>query len=147
MNAVLPEVVDRLVVLLPSLAGWAQATVYDGQPVTGDAPTSFVTVGYVEGEAVGGSFEPVETFGDLVEETGSVRSEIVCMTGAVDMPAMRAQAFGLFNAWLAEVRRDPTLGLASVSSAALSGDLLPVQNTAGSAVRLAVTLTYTARGI
>jgi hypothetical protein len=52
----------------------------------------------------------------------------------------------LFNAWQAAVQADQTLG-GVVASAGLSADLQPVQNTGGSAVRLAVTLTYTARGI
>ena len=146
MNAALPEVIDRLVVLLPSLPGWF-ATTYDGEPVTADAPLDYVTVGFVDDEDFGGTLEPVPGPGDLYEETGTVRSEIVCQTGDVDMPAVRARAFTLFNLWLAEVRRDGTLGLPSVAASFLSGDLQPVQNTNGSAVRLAVTLTYTARGV
>jgi hypothetical protein len=54
--------------------------------------------------------------------------------------------FALFNAWQAGVHADQTLG-GVVASAGLSADLQPVQNTGGSAVRLAVTLTYTARGL
>lgn len=147
MTAVLPQVVARLLAKLPTLDGWAATVVYDGPPVTADSPPSFVTVGFVDGEDFGATFEPGESLGDLWSETGTVRSEINCQTGDVDYPGMRAKAFALFSAWQAWVRSDSTLGVDGVSSAALSADLQPVQNGRGSAVRLAVSLNYTARGI
>lgn len=146
MNVALPLVINATVALLPTLPGWSGVTVYDGPQVTGDTPTSYVTVGFVDGEDFGGTFEPVAGLGDLLEETGSLRSEIVCWTGGVDFPAMRVRAFGLFNAWNAAVQRDVTLG-AVVASSSLSGEVVPVQNGKGSAVRLVATLSYTARGV
>jgi hypothetical protein len=146
VNAALPAVLDRLVALLPTLPNWAGVVVYDGPPLTQDDPLDFVTVGYVDGEDFGGTFEPVPGLGDLWEEAGTVRSEIVSQTGDDDIAGRRARAFALFNAWQAAVQADQTLG-GVVSSAGLSADLQPVQNVGGSAVRLAVTLTYTARGI
>lgn len=146
MNVALPEVIDSQLALLPTLPAFAQATVYDGPQVTADTPMEYVTVGYVEGEDFGGTFEPVAGLGDLLEESGSVRSEIVCWTGEVDFPGMRAKAFNLFNAWNAAVQDDVTLG-GVVAAASLSGEVVPVQNGNGSAVRLAATLSYTARGI
>ena len=146
MNVALPLVIDATVALLPTLDGWSQVTVYDGPQVTGDSPRDYVTVGFVDGEDFGGTFEPVAGLGDLLEESGSLRSEIVCWTGDTDFPAMRARAFGLFNAWNAAVQGDVTLG-GIVAAASLSGEVVPVQNRDGSAVRLAVTLSYTARGI
>lgn len=146
MNVALPLVINATVALLPTLPGWSGTTVYDGPQVTGDSPQSFVTVGFVDGEDFGGTFEPVAGLGDLLEEAGSLRSEIVCWTGDVDFPAMRARAFGLFNAWNAAVQRDGTLG-GVVTASSLSGEVVPVQNDKGSAVRLVATLSYTARGI
>lgn len=142
-------VVERLLVLLPTLPGWAQVVVYDGPPVTGDAPPDYCTVGFVVGEDFAGGFELADTPGGLVEETGTVRSEIVSVTGDVDLPGVRARAFVLADAWQAEVRRDPTLGgvLAGGGSSSLSVDVQPVQTTSGAAQRLSVTLSYLHRSI
>lgn len=141
-----PLIVDRLLVLLPTLPGWSQVAVYDGPPVTADAPTSFVTVGFVLDEDNAGSFEPLPTLGDLDEESGSVVSEIVCTTGDVDLPSVRARAFALFDAWKDAIERDPTLGVLSQSSTtSLTVDVRPAQTTSGAVQRLAVTLGYLAR--
>lgn len=147
MAAAWPVIVDRLVVVLPTLAGWAGVPVYDGPPVTGEDPPDFVTVGYVAGEDFGGSYEQTPPAGPwLIEETGTIRSQIVCSTGGVDLPAMRARAFALADAWQAWVTSDPTLGVLNPSStAALAVDVEPVQTTNGAVQRLVVTLTYLAR--
>jgi hypothetical protein len=146
VNAALPLVIDATVNLLPTLPGWSGVTVYDGPQVVGDTPREYVTVGFVDGEDFGGTFEPIAGLGDLLEESGSLRSEIVCWTGDVDFPGMRARAFGLFNAWNAAVQDDVSLG-GVVAAASLSGEVVPVQNDKGSAVRLVVTLSYIARGV
>lgn len=147
MNTVWGHVVDRLVELLPSLPGWSQVTVYDGAVSDSSFPSSFVTVGFVTDEDVSGSFEPVPVLGDLVEEAGSVRSELVCQTGDDGLSTVRARAFGLVDSLQAKLQADSTMGVAGVSSVALSVDVLPVQNANGTAVRLALDLAYTARGV
>jgi hypothetical protein len=146
VNAALPLVIDATIALLPTLPGWSGVVVLDGPQVTAAAPREYVTVGFVDGEDFGGTFEPIAGLGDLLEETGSVRSEIVCWTGDVNFPAMRARAFALFNAWNAAVQADVTLG-GVVATSSLSGEVVPVQNDKGSAVRLVATLAYIARGI
>jgi hypothetical protein len=93
VNAALPLVIDATIALLPTLPGWSGVVVLDGPQVTAAAPREYVTVGFVDGEDFGGTFEPIAGLGDLLEETGSVRSEIVCWTGDVNFPAMRARAF------------------------------------------------------
>jgi hypothetical protein len=146
VNAALPLVIDATLTLLPTLPGWSTVSVYDGPQVVGDTPREYVTVGFVEGEDFGGTFEPIAGLGDVLEEAGSLRSEVVCWTGDVDFPGMRARAFALFNAWNAAVQDDVSLG-GVVTAAALTGEVVPVQNKDGSAVRLVVTLSYTARGV
>jgi hypothetical protein len=81
-----PLVLGRLLTLLPTLSGWTGVAVYDGPPVTGDAPTDYATVGFVVGEDFGGSFEIVDEPGGMLTENGTVRTEIVCVTGDVDLP-------------------------------------------------------------
>ena len=147
MSAAWPVVVDRLVSQLPSLPGWSGIKVYDGPVVTGATPTDFVTVGYVDGEDFGGSYEQTRNgeggYEGCLEESGTVRSEIVCQTGGDKVPAMRARAFALVDAWEAWVSSDETLGvLGPLTASSLAVDVQPIQNTAGSAQRLTVTLTY-----
>lgn len=147
MRTIWGDVVDRALVLLPTLPGWSDVTVYDG-PVSDKAfPKDFVTVGFVDGEDVSGSFEPTPMLGDIEEEVGSLRSELVCQTGDNDLSGMRRRAFGFVNALKAELVRDPTFGVPDVLSMSLSADMLPVQNGEGSAVRVALILSYTARGV
>lgn len=147
MSAALPVVLARLVAALPTLPGWSGVAVFDGPTLTRDALADFVTVGFVDGEDFGGNAESVPLLGDLFEETETVRSEIVCQSGDDDIAGRRARAFALFDAWQVWARSDSTLGVPGVFGAALSWDYQPVQNTGGSAVRLAVTLTYAARGV
>jgi hypothetical protein len=136
----------RLVALLPTLSGWSGVPAYNGPVVTGDAPTEYATVGYVKDEDFGGSFEQDRGLGDVPVENGTVRTEIVCWTGATDHPAVLARAFVLYDAWQAWVDGDPTLGvLKQGSTSSLSVDVLPAQTTGGAVQRLAVTLTYLAR--
>lgn len=148
MSAAWPKVVNRLVSLLPTLPGWSQVAVYDGPPVTADAPADYVTVGFVLGEDFGGSYEQARGLdGSVPEESGTVRSEVVCLTGDVDLPAVRARAFALVDAWEASIAADQTLGvLAPSSTSALSVDVAPAQTTSGAEQRLTVTLTYFSRG-
>lgn len=146
MSAAWPVIVGRLVELLPALPGWGSVAVYDGPPVTADTPDAYVTVGFVVGEDFGGTYEQAVELGGLRTESGTVRSEVVCGTGDVDLPAVRGRAFALVDAWEAEVRRDETLGvLLPSSTASLAVDVAPAQTTGGAVQRLTVTLSYFAR--
>ena len=146
MTAAWPVVVNRLVALLPTLPGWSDVAVYDGPPVTADAPTTYVTVGFVPGEDFGGNYEQTRGDANLLEEVGTVRSEVVCLTGDVDLSTVRNRAFALVDAWEAAVSADHTLGvLASSGTASLSVDVAPSQTTGGSEQRLVVTLSYFTR--
>lgn len=141
-----PTVKNRLVALLPTLPGWSGVPVYNGPVVSGDAPTSFVTVGFVPGEDFGGSYEQDRGLGDIPTETGTIRSELVCSDGGTDLPAVEARAFALLDAWQSEVDRDPTLGvLRQGSTSSLAVNVQPSQTTGGAVQRLTVTLTYVAR--
>jgi hypothetical protein len=141
-----PTVVARLVEHLPSLPGWADVAVFDGPKLQPDDPFSFVTVAFVEGEDFGGSFEQSTPESWPWEEAGTVRSELVVWSGDEGQSGIRARAFDLFGAWQDWVVDDHTLGVLSPSStASLAVDVQPVQNTAGAAQRLTVTLSYLAR--
>ncbi len=145
MMTVWGQFADRLVTLLPTL--WPQVTVYDGPVSDRSFPRDFVTVGFVDGEEVSGSFEPTPLLGDLEEEVGTIRSELVCQTGDDTLSVMRTRAFGYVDQLKAELARDRSLSVPAVVSVDLSADVLPLRNTEGAAVRVALVLTYTARGI
>lgn len=150
MAAAWPLVVNRLVAHLPSLPGWSGVTVVDGQAIGADYPGDFVTVGFVDGEDFAGTYEQTRNgeggWQGALEETGTVRSELACQTGDVDLPGMRARAFALVDAWEAWVSADETLGvLGHSSTSSLAVDVQPIQNQAGTAQRLTVTLSYFTR--
>lgn len=141
-----PLVVARLVDALPSLDGWGDVTVFDGPPVTGASPTAYCTVGYVVSDEVGGSYERDRGLGDIPQESGTVRCELVCKTGVVDVASVRTRAFAYVDTCQAWIDLDPTLGvLKSGSTTDLAVDVEPVQNQAGAAVRVVLSVTYLAR--
>ena len=141
-----PQVKRRLVDILPTLPGWSGVTVFDGPRVSQDFPTDFITVGFVEGEDFAGSYEQARPEAWDVEESGTIRSELITTSGDVDLEETEDRVFDLVDAWEQWVTKDPTLGVLSPSStASLAVDVQPVQNQNGSAQRLTVTLTYTAR--
>jgi hypothetical protein len=148
MAAAWPLLLDRLVVLLPTLPGWAGVIVYDGEPVTSEYPPEYVTVGFIPGEDFGGTYEQTRNgetgWEGCLTESGTVRSEVVVWSGdSNQLPAHRARAFALVDAWEAEVSRDESLGvLGKPAISSLAVDVQPAQTTSGAAQRLVVTLTY-----
>jgi len=146
MAAQWPLVHARLVALLPTLPGWP-ADVFDGPPVTGNAPTRYATVGYVFGEDAGGDFRTDTTNAYRIEEAGSVRGEIVATTGSADLATVRQQAFAMADALEASVRADRTLGgaLSPDGLATLRFDVVPAQTQQGATQRLAFSVDYITR--
>lgn len=146
MSAAWPVVKRRLVNLMPTLPGWSQVSVYDGPPVTGEVPTAYITVGYVVGEDFGGTYEQSRGVGNLLEELGSVRCELVCSTGNVDLASVESTSFALVDALEQSIANDQTLGVLHPSStSSLAVDVQPAQTTAGATQRLTVTLNYFSR--
>lgn len=139
-----PVVHARLVALLPSLTGWSGVPVYDGPPVTGDAPTDYCTVGFALNEDSAGNFEHERSGnGFQVQESGGVRCELVVTTGDTDLPTVRARAFTLMDAVEETIRADQTLGVLSpASTTALTVDVVPAQSTSGAQQRLVFTVGY-----
>jgi hypothetical protein len=148
VSAAWPLVKRRLVELLPTLDGWDAVEVYDGPPVTADVPSDYVTVGWVLGEDIGGSYTQTRD-GQIrtsLEETGTIRSEVVCTSGETDIAEVETRAFALVDTWEAEVSKDETLGVLDPSStSSLAVDVQPLNQTTGATQRLTVTLTYFAR--
>lgn len=142
-----PVLAARLVEVLPTLPGWEQVAVFDGQPVTGDVPTSYCTVGYAGLEESAGSYETARAGnGFQIEESGSVRCELVVSAGDTDLTAVRTEAFALVDAIEAAIREDQRFGvLPPASTTDLVVDVVPFQSTAGAVQRLPFSVTYFTR--
>lgn len=142
-----PVVHARLVALLPTLPGWSDVQVFDGPPITGDSPTDYVTVGYAVDEGSAGSFSHERSGGGYqVEETGTVRCELVSLGGETDLLEVRASAFALMDALEVAIRTDQTLGvMPQGSTSALDVDVVPSQTNRGAQQRLPFTVRYFVR--
>lgn len=138
-----PLVHARLVAIVQGLSPAPEVT-YDGPPVTGDAPSTYATVGYVYGEDSAGDFSTDTTNAYQIAETGTVRGELVATSGATDIAAVRAQAFAMADALEVAIRQDRTLGkvLSPAGTATLRVDVVPAQTTSGATQRLPFTVDY-----
>ncbi len=143
-----PKVPAAVIALVEAIPAWSQVKVFDGRPVMTAPPPLRFTVGYVEDEGGAGDFnqEPGDVDG-LREETGAVRCELVAQEGGSSLSAKRAQVADLIDALDAALRADQTLGglLSQGDSVVLGADFLPVQNTSGASVRVAMSIQYVTR--
>lgn len=140
-----PLITARLAAVLPTLTGWDQVVVYNGDKATGDSPTSYATVGYVDGTDINGTYATVqEDSGFRRVETGRINSQLVCITGDIDVAGMRAKAFGLLDKLDAYIRSDRTLGgaLSPDSSCDLTVDIDSISNTNGTGQVLTFSVDY-----
>lgn len=139
-----PLVVAALVDLLPTLPGWDDVEVYDGPPVTEDAPTAWVTVGFVDDEDAGSYNEELSPLGNVFTiESGEVRCSLNVVSGEVSLATVRASAFALVDELRESMREDPTLGvLPAGSTTGLEVRVASAQNSQGSGQRLDLNVTY-----
>ena len=138
-----PLIVGRLVALLPTLTGWSNVVVIDGPLISADVPDDYITVGYVADDQAGTGNSVQADDGFRRVETGTVRSQLNCVTGDTDMAGMRNRVFALYNAIDAAVRADRRLGVLSPEGTSeLEFEVLSLQNAAGTAQSIVITLLY-----
>jgi len=143
MGAQWPLVVARMNTLLPTLSGWDAVMVSDGPLISADVPTDYVTVGYVDDDTAGDYNQTQDPNGFQYVETGTVRSQLNCVTGDTDLPSMRARVFALMDALEAAVRADRRLGVLSpAGTSELDVEVLSLSNENGTAQSLVFTLHY-----
>jgi hypothetical protein len=120
-----PQIVTHLVATLQSLPGWSDVVVFDGPPNTGDDPTDYCTVGWIDDDNAG-SFGLEHTEDFLTTESGIVRGQIVAQSGDDVLTFVRARACALFDALDAHLRADQTLGgaLGIAPTAILASDAM-----------------------
>lgn len=139
-----PDVYGALLVLLPTLPGWSGVAVFDGQPITEDAVTDYITVGYAGADPAGAWRQSWDPGGSGTEEVGEIRCQLVSQSGDTPPTATRARAYALVGAFQAALYADQTFGglLERNTVVTLGADVDQVQNGNGSAQSLLLTVSY-----
>ncbi len=143
-----PKVRAALPAFVASVHGWGSVEVFNGPPVTQGAPADWCSVGFVKDEGSAGDFNQEQ--GDLDgcrEETGEIRCELVLKGDEGSMTELHLRASAYLDALDAALRADQSLGglLGQGDSVVLGADFLPVQNTSGASVRVAMSIQYFSR--
>jgi len=140
-----PLIAERLLGLLPTLSGWTDVQVFDGPPVTGDIPADYATVGYVSDSQAGTYSLMQDDDGFQWGETGTIRSQLTCVTGDEDgLADCRTRAFALMDSVETYVRSDRTLGgvISPAGTSQLDVEVVSMQSGNGSGQTVVFTLTY-----
>lgn len=144
-----PLVVNRLVALLPTLSGWSAVQVVDGRPAEQIELSDYCLVGYADeddnGSFVGGSFtSDLSDVGNyFTRETGDVVCQVSCNTGDDDLPGVRARLVALYDALLASLSADRTLGVLPAGSvASCTAQIVGTKNVQGTGITALFTVTY-----
>jgi hypothetical protein len=140
-----PGVVNYLVATLPTLPGWASVDVFDGEPVTGDDPTDWASVGYIADDHGGTFTRNNNPDGSGVDEAGDVRCELECQSGDGDLVDVRVRAFTLASALDRKLNNDRTLAgaLSQNGTVTLTVGVLSIKASTGVAQSLSLVVAYT----
>lgn len=130
---------------LPAVVG-ASVTVYDGPVVTGEAPTTYLTIADQPSNpdvGVGGFEQSVGPDGFSAAEVGTVLCELAAVTGDTTVP----DVFATFDAIATWLQGNQTLlGVLTPASTVTAGaEVLQAQTTDGAVQRLLITISYTTR--
>ena len=148
-----PDVYTALLALLPALPGFTgdprgTVQVYDGEFVGNDNPIDYVTVGFQSDDGAGSFIQQPDPSCFATTEVGDIKCLMSSNSGAVEPAAVaadRARVFSLFTALQTEITRDQTLrgALADCNHlVTLSAQVVALENTAGAASSLLVSVAY-----
>lgn len=140
-----PDVYTALLALLPALPGFAAVQVYDGQYVGEDNPVDYVTVGFQSDDGAGSFVQQPDPSCFATIEVGDIKCLMSSNSGDTDPAADRNRVFAMFTALQTEITRDQTLrGAFSGSNnlVTLSAQVVDLENTAGAASSLLVSVAY-----
>ena len=140
-----PDVYTALLALLPALPGFAAVQVYDGQYVGEDNPVDYVTVGFQSDDGAGSFVQQPDPSCFATIEVGDIKCLMSSNSGDTDPAADRTRVFAMFTALQTEITRDQTLRGALAGSnnlVTLSAQVLDLENTAGAAASLLVSVAY-----
>lgn len=138
-----PSVRAHLAEALPGVVG-AGVTVIDGPVVSGENPSSYLTIAHQPSnpDDPSGTFEQqVGPDGYAAAETGDVRCELAAARGDATVP----DVFAAFDAISDYVQGNQTLSgvLQPASVVTVSADVVQEQTTSGAVQRLLITVSYT----
>ena len=140
-----PDVYTALLALLPTLPGFTGVQVYDGQFVGNDYPTDYVTVGFQSDDGAGSFIQQPDPSCFATTEVGDIKCLMSCNSGDTEPSADRNRVFAMFTALQTEVTRDQSLRGALTGSnylVTLSAQVVALENTAGAASSLIVSVAY-----
>jgi hypothetical protein len=137
-----PQIKTWLVTNLPTITG---VPVFNGPPVSGDNPTSYITVGWTGTGDSAGDFQ--QTYADDglgMLEDGTVLCDFVAQSGDIDLAGSETTVFAMADALNQALRADKSLGGLLDEPATIWLQISPqaIQNKAGSAVPLLVSVQY-----
>lgn len=144
--ALWPQIAAGLKTLLAARPAFADATVYDGMPLSEDTG-DFLAVGWVNDDDTAGSYtQEQDGSGFFLTEQGEIRCQIEASSGNSTLSTAQAAAFALADDAVAAIGLDRTLGglLPDGSSCDTAVTVVPQQDEDGSAQVLVLTFTYTA---
>lgn len=139
-----PDVYAGLLALLPTLPAFASVPVYDGQPITQDAPLAWVSIGYVTDDTAGQFTQSRDPSDFATTEIGEIKCHLAAVDGGNDLSVTRTAAYALLGAWQTAMQNDCTLAghIPAGSVLEMTTHVLDPQNQQGSATSLLVTVTY-----
>lgn len=155
-----PVVKQALLDLLPTLDGFDEVIIHNGQPMTDKGADRWISVGWSSFGPLGGgrtggigdrgSFDndTDETVDRLWAERGSVACELVVWTGDEEAAAsIESDAFTLVGTLQRSIRLDQSLGgaLPPLSLTSLSAEVMSAQDQSGATQRLIVSVNYFVR--
>lgn len=153
-----PTLQQRLVELCPTLPGWEDVAVHDGQPRQNKGAKESFSVGWstygpqggtrASGLGDSGSFNEVEeTISGVRAYTGTVLCELLVHGGDETLAgAYRQRAFDLLGALEDAIREDETLGvLPFTSTTSLGAEVISGQDRTGASTRLIVSVDFFVR--
>ncbi len=145
MKLAAPLIIAAHATKLPTLTGWADVAVYEGQDTRRDDVRRWVTLGYVRGDDGPAVHIQPETDGQRQNrEAGSILCNLI--VADADIAAARTTVFGLLEPWAEWFATDRTLGavLLGHSLIELVADVALTTTRAGATASAVVTITYTA---
>jgi hypothetical protein len=140
-----PLIIAAHAATLPTLDGWADVAVYEGQATRRDDVRQWVTLGYVAGDDGPAVHVEPSTNGQRQNiEAGSIACSLVAT--AADVAAARGAVFALLEPWTEWLATDRTLDavLLPDSSLSLVADVALVTTRNGGTATAVVTITYSA---
>ena len=145
MRPVWDQVAEKLVAVIPGLTpATIDLLVFSGQPISGDDPSHFVTVGYVADDSGGTFAQQRNDNGFAMDETGDVRCQFVSQTGDTLVAGVAREVFDIVGSLQTYINGNQTLDgvLSQDGYCSMSSEIRSELDEQGSAQSLVLTFRY-----